>query len=201
MLLNTNEKYTFKTSEIEAQREALTRQYYKLVGWSTNKNASADTAKFTIEAQEANVVYYAIWERKSSQLTYVSNGNVISTVNFLQGVEYAFSGDGLVNPGYILDGFVYNGTKYAVGDKFIPETDNIEIEVVWKSAGAVWFDIETINTVKTTDGKQVAVKDLKNGETFYAPNVSTSINLPTFLSQVKRIAPPRTVGENCTLTP
>ena len=171
MSVNTNETYTFSADEISAQRTSLTRQYYTFVGWSENENALPADASFEIEVNETAVELFAIWERKTTQLTFVSDGETPINVTVSQGDNYTFVEDGFEKDGYELDGFMYDGTKYAVGDTIFVGEIGFEIEVVWKIAQLVAFDVDVAG-IKTIDNEKIALLDIEEGDAFYAPNVT-----------------------------
>ena len=181
MVINSEETYIMSNAEIASQRAAITRQYYTLIGWSTD--ASATSASFNIEAGESSLPLYAIWARNQVQVTYSSNMDSMLPISHKidQGSTYTFSEDGFVKDGYYIVEFKVGDNTYKAGDT-IPcvEGSAMRVEAVWKKIEKVLFkNAGAVSVVETTAGENIHIDNLSSGTTIYAPYVAVENSYKT----------------------
>jgi len=152
IMLNTNEAYTFTEEEIAAQRLALTKENYILVGWNTNPNLNPEDASFTVNIQEENVTLYAIWIGEVRIVNIYSQGEIVSTIHTRFGEIVELPDIALEN--YTFIGF--NDKDDFTGNEY---SGNITID----------FTDETTNLYANLERNQITV-------TFDANGGSGSIN-------------------------
>jgi len=171
ILVNTNEIFQFND---EDHKNSIARQYYTLVGWSTDSNANPSSASFNYEVKDTNVYLYAVWQRNQVLVNYTaSDGAVLpSNFNINMGDPFTLTDNGISKEGYSVKEFIVNGNTYKLGDTIESVTEDLTIQVVWRNYPLLFLSND-IEYVKGIDNQKIKVSNLQTGDKVYAPNSLT----------------------------
>ena len=174
-VVNTNEIYTFSESQQETHASELSRQYYTFVGWSTNPDARPEDATFTVDVGEEPITLYAVWQQKTTQITFACDDNsgnteMPPTLTLNQGTYYTFTNNGFSRLGYYIEKFICNDREYVLGDTILLETEEINIEVIWAIESLLYFNLDVGSVELFETGEEVKLEDIQSNFTYKMPN-------------------------------
>lgn len=175
--VNTADTYTVTPTTYNR----LSRQYYSLVGFSTNSDAVIGS--FAIEVGTEDMTLYAIWSRNQITISYDNEESTVPTdFQMDQGSYLTFSGNGLEKSGYRLIGFKIDGDTsdvvYQVGQQVFL-TENTTLIPQWTDLDyinfrGVGYDAGVKPTVVKSDGTTSSTAELAVGDEIILPTYSSA---------------------------